>query len=281
MQIIKLAAVVLMTATLGLAQTQPQQLPDPTLPETKAPAPVQNAPKKEDAGAAKARELLAGMIKALGGNAYLNYTAIEQTGRTYTYRHGEPIGAGTVFWRYWQWPDKERLEVTKERDWYFIYNGDKGWEVTFRGASPVETEMLEDYLRRRHYSLEQVTRVWIKQPDVAYFYEGPAVAAQRPVHQVTIMNANAEAVTLSLDTNTLLPVMKSFTWRDEKTRERNTETEQYDNYRPFGGVMTPQAVTRGRNGMNVNQRFITSTTYNTAIQPTQFDPNAQAQQRRK
>src|SRR5947199_347816 len=88
-------------------------------PDHKAPAPVQQA--TDDPGAAKARRLIDQMIEALGGNAYMSYTDMEQSGRTYGFFHGEPSGAGTVFWRMWKWPDKDRIELTKQRDWIIVH----------------------------------------------------------------------------------------------------------------------------------------------------------------
>jgi len=45
-----------------------------------------------------------------------------------------------------------------------------------------------------------VLRRWLKEPGVALFYEGAAVAADKPADQVSVMNAKNESVTLYLDT---------------------------------------------------------------------------------
>ena len=93
------------------------------------------------------------------------------------------------------------------------------------------------------------------------------------------MNARNEAVTLYLDTNTHLPVKKSFSWRDPTDRERNIEEEVYDAYRPVDGVMTPFSITRFYNGDMANQRFLTSVSYNKGLSDSLFsatvtyDPN--------
>lgn len=244
----------------------------PLPPDHKAPAPVQQAP--DDPGAVKARRLIDQMIQALGGDAYMSYTDMEQSGRTYGFFHGEPSGAGTVFWRMWKWPDKDRIELTKQRDWIIIHNGDQGWEITFRGRSPEDKKALDDFLRRRYYSIEIVLRQWLRQPGVALFYEGQANANRRPADQVTIMNLKNEALTLYIDQNSHLPVKKSFTWRDPETRERIDESETYDNYKPIQGIMTPLSVTRQENDQNTNQRFITTVTYNQGLPDSIFDAEA-------
>src|SRR5512142_3004987 len=211
----------------------------------------------QEPGVQKAVRLLDQMVQALGGPAWMGLRDLEQEGRTYSFYHGESTGAGAPFWRFWKWPDKERIELTKQRDWIIIYTGDQGSEVTFKGVEPVEKVTLEDYLRRRHYSLESVLRDWLRQPGVAIFYEGHGVAERKPAEQVSILNAQNESLTIWIDGNSHFPLKKSFTWRDPKTRDRTEEAEGYDNYRPTQGVQMPLSVTRYKNGEAVNQRFIT------------------------
>ncbi len=225
----------------------------------------------EDPGVKKARALLEEMVQALGGQAYLNVQDMTQEGRTYGFSHGESAGEGVLFWRFWKWPDKDRIELTKKRDWAIVNNGDKGYEITFRGTAAEEAELVEDYNRRRHYSLEHVLRVWLKQPGIALFYEGQALAERKQADVVTILNAQNEAVTIYIDQTTHLPIRKSFTWRDPKYRDKNEEAEGYANYRPVQGIMTPFDVTRYKQGDTVNQRFLTSVRYNQNLPDSLFN----------
>ena len=224
--------------------------------------------------ARKARAVIDQGIKALGGDAFLNFTDITSEGRRYSFHGGRPNSLGIVFWRFQKYPDKDRVEFTKKRDVIRIYNGDKGYEVTYKGVRNVEMkDDLEPYLRRRHYSLFIVMRDWLKQPGIALFYEGQTVAAQKQSDQVTIMNAKNEAVTLFFDIETHLPVQKRFTWRDPTDKERNIEEEVFDNYRPIQGVMTPFDTTSFFNGDMSGQSFLTSAAYNQGLSDSMFDPN--------
>jgi hypothetical protein len=222
----------------------------------------------------KAKAALDQMIEALGGQAYLDIQDISQEGRGYTFHMGRPNSLGTVFWRFYKFPDKDRVELTKQRDVVEIYNGDKGAEVTYKGTRQAETKELADYLRRRHYSLDWIIRKWLKEPGIALFYEGSTVADQKAVDQVTIMNAHNEAVTLFINSLNHLPVKKTFTWRDPTDKQRNIEDEVWDNYRLVQGLMTPFSVTRYYNGDMSNQRFLTSVTYNKGLNDTMFDSEA-------
>jgi hypothetical protein len=224
--------------------------------------------------ARKARALLDQAIQALGGQAFLSIHDMQQEGRTYSFHHGQPTSNGVLFWRFVEPPDKERIELTKQRDVAVIYAADKGYEVTYKGPHPIEKKDLEDYLRRRRFSLETLLRSWINDPAVALFYDGNALAGNLPAQRITLINAKNEAVSLFFDLETHLPIKKSYTWRDPVDKERNLEEEIYDNYRLVQGVMTPYGFTRYFNGDMQTQRFVNSVHYNQGLNQAMFDPNS-------
>ncbi|HEV2117057.1 MAG TPA: hypothetical protein VGR48_13580 [Terriglobales bacterium] len=259
------ALLTILLFSLGaLAQAGP-----PSQASTPSAAATQAAPQDENARQARAR--IEQMIQALGGQAWLNVTDMRQQGRTWSIYHDQPTGTAE-FWLFWKYPDKERVELTKKRDWIIINTGDQGYEITFRGTALEDQKALQDYLRRRKYSLVWVLRQWLNQPGVALFYDGQVVAAQKQAEQVTIMNAQNEAVTIDMDYDSHLPIKKSFTWRDAD-RYRNEEVELYDNYKMIQGVATPLSITRFHNGDMVNQRFITDASYNQNLADSLFQAN--------
>src|SRR5688572_29876742 len=163
-----IACLLLLTATV-VAQGAPAAAPD----------------NPQEANAKRARALLAQTLEALGGQAYLSVVDMRQEGRSYGFSKGQARGVGTLFWRFWKWPDKDRIELTKQRDVIYIHNGDRGFETTFHGTRPEAAKELQEYLRRREYSLDRVFRVWLNEPGVALFYDGVAVAENKPAEQVT------------------------------------------------------------------------------------------------
>jgi hypothetical protein len=219
----------------------------------------------------RAKTILDQAVAALGGQAYLNIQDITQEGRTYSFHMGVSNSAGLEFWRFYKYPDKDRYEVTKQRDIVELFNGGDAVEITYKGVHKQDAKEVEAYQRRRHYALDWVFRHWLVQPGIALFYENQTVAEGKAVDQVTIMNANDDAITLYLDVNTHLPVKKSFSWRDPADKQRNVEEEAYDNYRPTQGIMTPYTMTRYYNGDMSNQRFLTSVKYNQDLSDTLFD----------
>jgi len=267
----KHAITLLCLTALALAQNAPSSNSD----ESSPPSQSSSSLSTDQENARKARTVLDQGIQALGGPAYLNWQEQSQEGRSYSFHHGEANSLGTIFWRFKKYRDKERVELTKKRDVVEIFDGDKGYELTYKGVRNLEPkEELDPYLRRHHYALEIVLREWLSQPGVALFYEGQSVAAQKETDQVTIMNSKNEAVTLNFDINTHLPVKKKFTWRDPADKERNVEEEIFDNYRSVQNIMTPFDVTRMYNGEMAAQSFLTSATYNQPVSDSLFDPHA-------
>ena len=56
-------------------------------------------------------------------------------GRSYAFYHGQaPAVSASLYWRFWQAPDKDRYELTKQRDIVDLYVGDKGYETTYKGT---------------------------------------------------------------------------------------------------------------------------------------------------
>jgi hypothetical protein len=268
--LITVVALALAFSSSAAPAASAQENPQPSEP---AAAPGPTIPVDQE-NARQASALIDQALQALGGQAYLNLRNMQQEGRTYSFYHGRPTSNGVLFWRFVEYPDKERVELTKQRDVAVVYAGDKGYEVTYKGPHAVEKKDLDDYLRRRRLSLETILRTWINDPAVALFYDGNALAGNLPAQQITLINAKNEAVSLFFDLDTHLPIKKTYKWRDPVDKERNFEEELYENYRLVQGVMTPYSFTRFFNGDMQTQRFVNSVHFNQELDPAMFDANS-------
>lgn len=222
----------------------------------------------------KARQTLNRMIEAMGGQAYLTVEDSYTQGR-YGRFHNEVMVGGALYFRYWRWPDQERYELTKERDVVNIYVGDKAWEATYRGGrelDPAKDENLQLALMRRHYSLERVLRQWLNAPGTIVLDEGPTLADNKMAQRITIINAQNQSVSILISPDTHLPIQKSFTLRDPKTRERDQEDEIYDNWRMIQGVNTPFSIVVKHNGQIVRQQYLFNASYNIHPPDSYFTP---------
>jgi hypothetical protein len=266
----KLFAFILLSTGMLAAQVG-TPLPKPGAAE-RAPSVPQATTPEDVANAKQARAVLDKMIEALGGQAYLNVQDMEQNGRVYGFDHnGEAADAGSPFVRYWKWPDKDRVELLKHRDWILVYNGNDANETTYHGTHPMDAKALKGYLERRSYSLDQVIRGWLKDPAIALYYDGQTISENKQAEKVSMIAPDHRGVTLYIDANSHLPLRKTYTTRDPETGDRVEESESFDNYRLIQGVQTPTRITRYKNDIMTAQRFISEVKYNTGIPDSKFD----------
>jgi hypothetical protein len=212
--------------------------------------------------AQQARSALDAMVKALGGPAWLDMQNQMLEGQVAAFFHGNPDPGTTQVYEYHAWPDKDRIEVTKHRDVDELYIGREGWEVTYRGKRAMPKDQLEEYLRRRDHSIETAVKVWMKDPKTILIYEGQHLAETHLAEQVTLISPSNETIIILMDSQTHLPLQRIFQWRDPTYHDKNTDTEEYDNYRPVDGIETPYAITRLKNGETVSQFYVTQARYN-------------------
>jgi hypothetical protein len=225
-----------------------------------------------DPDALKAKKLIDQMIQALGGDAYLHVQDITQEGRTNGFYHGRPTGGTAPFWRFYKFPDKERVELTKKRDWIVIHNGGRGTETTFHGTRPEDDEANREYKLREEYSMENVLRNWLTAPGTVFFYGRAGFTDNHQVENVTVANAANQQETFSIDIGTHLPIRKTFTVRDPKYKDKDTYAEIFSEYRLIQGVQTPLVITRMKDDEMISQRFMTKVVYNQGLKDDFFVP---------
>jgi hypothetical protein len=288
---------VLLLGALGGAQTAPT----PASPAHAAAPPAVNM--NDSDNARKARAALDTTIEALGGLLYLTYEDKCEEGRYYPLYHGRTDSTGIPYRYYVEYPDRDRFEVIHTKDVFLlfgdvgnikvknksdlvlIHNGDKGYEITYKGTAAQDKVDLENYLRRRQHSLEWVFRKWIRDPDVALFYDGLAVVNGKETEGVTLLNRQNDSVSVYLDQNSHYPVKISYSWRDPKDKQKNVEDEIYDSYKLVQGIWTAHSITRYFNGETSQQRFISVASYNLKLPDAMFqaavtyDPTAPIKKR--
>jgi hypothetical protein len=81
-----------------------------------------------------------------------------------------------------------------------------------------------------------------------------------------------------MDSQTHLPLRRTYQWRDPLYKDKNTEAEEYDDYHVMGGIPTAFTITRFHNGDMTSQRYLypDRTAYNTNLPDSLFDVDATA-----
>jgi hypothetical protein len=206
---------------------------------------------------------------------------MERVGHIAAFFQGAPDPGTTQYYEFHQWPDHDRLEYTKHRDVFQFYIGRAGWEVTYRGKKPLDKDIVEEYLRRRDHSIETAVKVWLKDPNTILVYEGQRMAERHLAEQVTLISPQNEAITILIDFQTHLPLSRSFEWRDPEYHDKNTDTEEYDDYHVIEGLPTPFTITRLKNGEMVRQYFVEHISFNQNFPADFWDMDAAARKVKK
>jgi hypothetical protein len=279
MRLIFLFSVAALMASLAYCATPAAgQSAQPAAASQPAPAAVAD-PAQENTR--KARAALDAMVQALGGEAWLNLKNQMRYGHAAAFYHNEPNLGTTKYWEYHAWPDRDRIEYTEHRDVMQFYIGRTGTEITYKGRAPLPAEQVDDYLRRRDHSIETVVKVWLKDPSTILVYEGQHLAARHLADQVTAISARNEAVTILMDTQTHLPLRRTFQWRDPVYKDKNLDAEEYDDYHTMDGFPTPFTITRFKNDDMTRQYFLVHVSYNQELPADFWDVESAARRIKK
>ncbi len=255
---LRILTIMLGALMVGLPLAMLTQTPQPKSPADDA-----------EKNAAQARAALDAMVKAMGGDAWLNLKNQVRQGHLAAFYQGKPDPGTTKFWEFHAWPDHDRIEYTVHRDVVQFYLGREGSEVTYRGKKPLPQDQVDDFLRRRDHSVETAVKVWMKDPKTILIYEGKRLAERHLADQVTLISAQNEAITIQIDSQTHLPLRRIFQWRDPLYKDKNTDAEEYDDYHDVNGIPTALTITRFKNDDMARQLFLDKVTYNQDL-PSDF-----------
>ena len=226
--------------------------------------------------AAKGRAVLQQMFAALHAPDWYQHRDYVVKGHTATFYQNNPTGVSD-FWQYHHvLPNGEmedRFELTKKRDVVQIWTPTVGYDVNYKGHSPLPKDIQEDFLRRQHYSLDAIENVWLKQPDLLVVYGGTAVVARRQVEKVTLIDKDNNSVEIDVESDSHLPLRRIFQYRDPKFNDFDEDVEEYSDFHDEDGVPVPIVTTRYHNGDMVSQRFIETIRFQ-PVDASLFDPTS-------
>jgi hypothetical protein len=167
---------------------------------------------------------------------------------------------------------REREILGKKQDYSYLFLPDQAWDITFRGARPIEDEAWGRYVRTTENDVLYILKVRHNEPGLQYDYSGSEVYVSTHVEVVEITDAQDRTVRVYFDHNSFLPIRETFTWQDPQTREHNDEEIDYDKWRDAGdGVMWPFSIERQRNGYKTYQMFATTVQVNQPVPANTFE----------
>jgi hypothetical protein len=209
-------------------------------------------------------------LKAVGGDAYLAMQDRVETGRAYSfYREQlEGLSIATIYTRYLPpEPGKpsvvERQNFGKDESQGILFNQQGGWEITFRGARPLEPKRLEIWRDGTLRNIFYILRQRLKEPGMDFYSRGSDLYENLPVEIVDITDANGLTVTVYFSQLTKLPVRQTLKRRNPDYKDFDSEETLFAKYRNVGGgVMWPMSIRRQRNGEKLYEIYSESVQIN-------------------
>lgn len=212
----------------------------------------------------KAKAVVDLALQALGGDRYVNMHTRLATGRVYTFFRDQTSGSdlARIYTEYLPTVPKEgvalreRQFLGKKLDYSYLFLEKQAWELTYRGARPVDPDVLDRYLRTTQNDILYFLKFRRNESGLYYDFIGSQVYLSRHVEIIEITDSDRRVIRVFFDHNTHLPIRETFTWLDPDTKYRNDEVIEYDKFRDIGGGITwPFNIERSRNGYKTFQLF--------------------------
>lgn len=253
----------LLLAGMLLAPGMPAQNPDTMMPE---------------ASASKAKQLLAQMLDAMGGSAYMNAREVECSGRFSQFGHNNDLTSYLEFKDYWRFPDKHRTDYGKKGNISDVYNADDGWTMDHDGVSEQPYAQLQAFQEQLRKDPRQLFRYRLKEEGMSYRYGGQDLIDLRPVDWVEMTDSKEWTYRVAVQRESRLMVRFVVIMPNTAEGERTEEITSYANYHPLDGVQTAFQIARTRNGRRILQSFYDTCKYNPNL-PDDFFTRAALEQR--
>ena len=175
----------------------------------------------------RGRAILEVAIEKLGGAAFLEARDLRAEGRAFQFGRDERLSRLDRFVVYEKFPDKKRQELDKDKDRIVVFNGDQGWDKTFRGVREYSPEEMQRIRESNLLSVEHILRYRMNEPGLLVRYAGRDMIARRPVDLVEVVDAENRAVTIAVERASKLPVRREWSRRNPRTRVRETRSGSF------------------------------------------------------
>lgn len=220
------------------------------------------APPAETA-AERGKRVVYEALQALGGDAFLHMNDRIESGRAYSF-YRERISGLSIAKIYTRYlaplpgvPEvRERENFGLHEDSAVLLTEAGGWEITFRGARPLEDVRYANYRESTLRNVFYILRQRLQEPELSFYSRGSDMFENRPVEIVDITDAANNTVTVYFDQRGKLPTRQTFRRRNEQFHDFDNEVTLFGLYRNVGGgVMWPCNIRRERNGEKIYEMF--------------------------
>ena len=220
---------------------------------------------------ARAKRILAQVVDAMGGPAYLGMTERQCDGRRALIGHNGELSGYIALKDSWQFPDKNRtdyvahsrntllgyligvqdLDITHGGLVITLFSGEQGWIMDRGGVSEMPDSSVSQFQEAARQNLDNLLRLRTKEEGVHYRWAGLDTVDMRPVDWVEITDPDGRTVRLAVGRSTHLLVRSVVTTQDEETSQIREDVAIYTNYQPKVGVHIPMEISRERDGRRI------------------------------
>jgi len=231
-----------------------------------------------EASAAKSKQLLAQMIEAFGGPAYLQAKQSECSGRMSQFGHNADLTAYVPFKSYWEFPDKNRTDIGKKGNVIDLYAGYEGWTLDHDGVSPEPAAQVDNFREQLPNNPHYILRYRLKEEGMNFRWAGLDLIDVKPIDWVELTDSKQRVYRIAVTRDTHLMVRFVVLTPTEANSQPDEDLTSYANYHAFDGVQAPLQVWRTHNGRRVFQAFYDTCRYNPNL-PANFFTKAGLEER--
>jgi len=207
----------------------------------------------------------------MGGPAFLGMKNRTTRGRVFSISRGATAGFAK-FESTVEYPDKRRFAYGDKKNVILVNNGERGWQVDRFGIIRQKPEQVLRWKVANRYSLENVLRNVIHEPDLLIQDGGADFVDNLPARVVEIVDGDQVRVRLYLHRTNYRPIRITYRVQDPETREWQDFADVYGDYREIQGIQTPYHITRFMNGRRFGETFRNAAWYNRNLPPNYFSP---------
>ena len=229
---------------------------------------------------ADAKAVIDKMVYALGGDAFRRMEYRTEIGRAYSFYHEKLTGLSIarVYTKYLPASstaavkEVQRQVFGKKQDEAVIFSEKDAWDVTYRGATPLAPDRIEQFRTSTIHDIFYILRQRLDEPGLGMDLKGSEVIENQSTLAVDIFDSENRSVTVWIGAATFLPVRQRFLRWDPAIKDRREEVSHYTNYRDSGnGVMLPWAVERERDKERIFQMYAEKVTVTEPVGDSQFN----------
>ena len=226
------------------------------------------------ASEAKASQLLAQTVDAMGGQVYLNARDLDCKGRYGQFDTSNGESEGSIEARFVRvYPNRSRTEMDSKTfitDIYGIpvnthgrvvmaYSDDGAWSAGKDGVTDLGPDALSDFKAQLKTDMNTFLRTRLDEPGLLLRYGGDDLVDLKEVDWVEISDSEHHDMRMAIDKNSHLPVRFSILTRDKVTNLRVDTARTFTSYHLIGGMEVPF-----QSAVLVNDKITTQIFYSSA-----------------